>query len=60
LAAAEGGGSNERICHSIVMRHVRCTLRRIDRLLPVPLFTIGRKFKAFGPVRLKQIKNTGA
>ena len=41
---------------AVALRHERCTLRRIARLLALPLSTVGRTLKAMGLGRLKQLQ----
>jgi hypothetical protein len=40
---------------AIALRHQRCTLRRIARLLQVPLSTVGRAMNALGLGRLRNL-----
>ena len=41
---------------AVALRHERCTLRRIARLLALPLSTVGRSLKALGLGRLKHLQ----
>ena len=41
---------------AVALRHERCTLRRIARLLALPLSTVGRTLKAMGLGRLKHLQ----
>jgi hypothetical protein len=41
---------------AVALRHERCTLRRIARLLAFPLSTVGRTLKAMGLGRLKHLQ----
>jgi hypothetical protein len=41
---------------AITLRHQRCTLRRIARLLHVPLSTVGRTMNALGLGRLRNLE----
>ncbi|MEY4354438.1 MAG: hypothetical protein RLZZ609_2679 [Cyanobacteriota bacterium] len=45
-----------RLKQAIVLRHQRCTLRRIARLLQVPLSTVGRAMNALGLGRLGNLE----
>jgi len=40
----------------VELRHERCTLRRVVKLLPAPLSTVGRVLKAIGVGRLKNLQ----
>ena len=42
--------------HAVDLRHERCTLRRVARVLAAPLSTVGRVLKALGLGRLKNLQ----
>ena len=42
--------------HAVALRHERCTLRRVARVLSAPLFILGRVLKALGLGRLKNLQ----
>ena len=46
----------QQLQQAVDLRHQRCTLRRIARLLAAPLSTVGRTLKAIGLGRLKYLQ----
>ena len=46
----------QQLQRAVDLRHERCTLRRIARLLAAPLSTVGRTLKAIGLGRLKNLQ----
>ena len=45
----------QQLQRAVDLRHERCTLRRVARVLAAPLSTVGRVLKALGLVRLKNL-----
>jgi transposase len=46
----------QQLQRAVDLRHERCTLRRVARVLAVPLSTVGRVLKALGLGRLKNLQ----
>jgi transposase InsO family protein len=46
----------QQLQHAVVLRHQRCTLRRIAKTLGAPLSTVGRVMKALGLGRLRNLE----
>ena len=58
FAPASGGHcvDPQHLQRAVALRHERCILRRIARLLALPLSTVGRTLKAMGLWRLKHLQ----
>jgi transposase InsO family protein len=46
----------QQLQHAVALRHERCTLRRVARVLSAPLSTVGRVLKALGLGRLRNLQ----